>query len=171
MNRCHFPLIIVIPDDPVAPGDFESLVIREREISLWRSGEATWEQVQKESGGEGEQVVRSGAKRAGGQERRQGSGAEVGSRGRERRSGARVGSGGREQEVGSGCHESDDEGAHEGALERSRRRLCVTKPQMLRLGKNPKASLIFGEKSSPSAPRATNRKIPMQNTHLSTGYS
>ena len=146
MNRCHFPLIIVIPDDPVAPGDFESLVIREREISPWRSGEATWEQVQKESGGEGEQVVRSGAKRAGVQERRQGSGAEVGSRGRERRSGARVGSGGREQEVGSGCHESDDEGAHEGALERSRRRLCVTKPQMLTPGKNPKASLIFGEK-------------------------
>ena len=102
-------------------------MIREREISLWRSGEATWEQVQKESGGEGEQVVGSGGK------------------GRERRSGAEVGSGGREQEVGSGCHESGDEGAHEGALERSRRRLCVTKPQMLRPGKNPKASLVFGE--------------------------
>ena len=37
MNRCHFPLIIVVPDDPVAPGDFESLVIQEREIFLWRS--------------------------------------------------------------------------------------------------------------------------------------
>ena len=37
MNRCYFPLIIVVPDDPVAPGDFESLLIREREISLWTS--------------------------------------------------------------------------------------------------------------------------------------
>ena len=64
--------------------------------------QATWEEVQKESGGEGEQVVGSGGK---GREQR--SGAEVGSGGRERRSGAKVGSGG---------HESDDEGAHEGAL-------------------------------------------------------
>ena len=37
MNRCHFPLIIVVPGDPVTPGDFESLVIRETEISLWRN--------------------------------------------------------------------------------------------------------------------------------------
>ena len=37
MNRCRFPLIIVVPGDPVAPGDFDSPVIREREISLWRS--------------------------------------------------------------------------------------------------------------------------------------
>ena len=43
MNRCHFPLIILVPSDPVTPGDFESLVIRKREISLWRSEGATWE--------------------------------------------------------------------------------------------------------------------------------
>ena len=82
-------------------------MIREREISLWRSGEATWEQVQKESGGEGEQVVGSGGK------------------GREQRSGAEVGSGGWERRSGAGGRErrSPDEGAREGALERSRRRL------------------------------------------------
>ena len=68
-----------------------------------------------ESGEQGEQVVRSG---------------------RSWRSGA---------EVGSGGHESGDEGAHEGALERSHRRLCMTKPEMLTPGKNPKASLIFGK--------------------------
>ena len=45
---------------------------------------------------------------------------------------------------------SGDEGAHEGALERSRRRFRVTKPEMLTPGKNPKASLIFGEKSQDS---------------------
>ena len=68
MNRCHFPFIIVVPDDPIAPGDFESLSIREREISLWRSEGATWEEVLEESGGESEQVVGSG--RSGGRERR-----------------------------------------------------------------------------------------------------
>ena len=62
-------------------------MIREREISLREaSGKGpTWEEVQKESGGEGEQVVGSGGK---GRERR--SGAEVGSG----ESGAKVGSGG-----------------------------------------------------------------------------
>ena len=72
MNRCHFPLTIIIPSDPVAPGDFESPVIREREISLWRSERG-------DLGGSPEGVWRRG--RAGGRERRQGSGAEVGSRG------------------------------------------------------------------------------------------
>ena len=71
-----------------------------REKFLWRSEGVTREQVRKESGGEGEQVVRSG-----GRERR--SRAEVGSGGRERRLGAggrerRLGAGGWERESGSG---------------------------------------------------------------------
>ena len=111
MNRCYFPLIIIVPGDPVAPGDFESPVIRDREISLWRSEGG-------DLGGGAGGVWRRG--RARGRER------EVG------RSGA---------EVGRGGHESGDE-------RRARRRLCVTKPQFLRPGKNPKASLIFGEKSA-----------------------
>ena len=104
-----------------------------KNLSLEEAEGATWEEVLEESGEEGEQVVGSG--RSGGRERR--SGAEV----------TRVVTRELTREVGSGGHERGDEGAHEGALERSRRRLCVTKPEMLTQGKNPKASLIFGEKS------------------------
>ena len=84
-------------------GDFESLSIREREISLWRSEGATWEEMLEESGEEGEQVVGSG--RSGGRERR--SGAEV----------TTVVTGKLTREVRSGGHESGHEAAHEGALE------------------------------------------------------
>ena len=55
-----------------------------------------------------------------------------------------------EEEVGSGGAIGEEAWERSGAEDKEEvgsggRRLCVTEPQFLRPGKNPKASLIFGE--------------------------
>ena len=90
----------------------------------WESGGAIWEEVREESAGS----------RGRGRELRQAH--EVWSRGQ--RWGAR-------SSRRSGAEARSRGAVTNGALERSGRRLWVTEPQILTLGKNPKASLIFGE--------------------------